>query len=148
MTKTWGSDYNTGIAEIDAGNRNIASYINSLSEAKETGDKHELDVVITHLLEHVCNQFLLEEAMMKQVDYEYRVGHEKVHELFAKKVADFRGRINEGEAPYGDLITMLDRWLETHVRNEDRLYASTVQLKIEQEGGESWVRGLMKNLFA
>ena len=147
MAKNWGSEYETGISEIDTGNRRFVEYINNLQSAKASMDKAELNNVIEHLLEHVCNQFLLEEHMMKEAGYSYAAAHEKVHELFAKKVAELRGRVNSGETPFDDMISCLEKWLESHVRNEDRMYADTIQEKIEQEGGESWVKGLMSKLF-
>ncbi len=62
-------------------------------------------------------------------------------------MADFRGQVNAGEAPFDDVIAMLDRWVDGHVLNEDQMYAGTVRVKIEEEGGESWVQGVMKKLF-
>jgi hemerythrin len=147
MQKEWSSGLETGIPEIDSGNKRFVEHINNLSKAKESVDKVELEHVIDALLDHVCNQFLLEEHMMKEAGYQHAVAHEKVHELFAKKVADFRGRIQAGEAPFDELIEMLDKWIEGHVRNEDQLYADTVLVKIEQEGGQSWVKGIMTKLF-
>ena len=70
-----------------------------------------------------------------------------MHELFAKKLADCRGRVQSGETPFDDMITMLDHWVDNHVKNEDKMYAETVQTKIEKEGGESFVRNVMKKLF-
>lgn len=147
MAKSWGPEYETGIAEIDSGNRKFVEYINNLNSAKENIDKVALADVVDYLLDHVCNQFLLEEHMMKEAGYPHATAHEKVHELFAKKVAELRGRVLAGEAPFDDMIKCMDNWLESHVRNEDRMYANTVQEKIEQEGGSSWVQGLMSKLF-
>lgn len=147
MHKLWTSDLNTGIPEIDTENRKIVDYINILSSAKEEGDREELGNVLEMLLDYVCTHFTFEEHMMEQADYQYRVAHEKVHELFAKRLADFRGRYKGGESPYDDVIAMLVHWVDDHIRNEDKMYAETVQDKIEQEGGETWVSGVMKMLF-
>ncbi|MDH5185324.1 MAG: bacteriohemerythrin [Gammaproteobacteria bacterium] len=147
MSKLWNSDLETGIPEIDAENKKIVEYINVLSKAKDEGNRTELVNVLDLLLDHVCNQFLFEEHMMKEAGYEYSKAHEKVHELFAKKLADFRGRIKNGETFFDDVISMLDHWVDGHIRNEDQMYAETLQVKITQEGGESWVQGVMKKLF-
>jgi hemerythrin len=147
MQKVWSSDLETGIAEIDSGNKKIVDYINSLSAAKETGNRDELVNVLENLLDHVCNQFMFEEHMMEEAGYEFHKAHEKVHELFAKKLADFRGRVQAGESPYDEVIAMLDHWVDGHIKNEDQMYAETIQTKIEQEGGESFVKGVLKKLF-
>lgn len=147
MHKLWTSDLDTGITEIDLENRKIVNYINILSNAKSANDREKLGEILDNLLDYVCNHFLFEEHLMQQANYEYRVAHEKVHELFAKRLADFRGRYNEGETPFNDVIAMLVRWVDEHIRNDDRMYAETVQDKIEQEGGQTWVAGVMKRLF-
>lgn len=147
MQKSWSSELETGIAEIDAGNKKIVDYINSLNAAKEVGNRAELVNVLELLLDHVCNQFLFEEHMMEQAGYKYHKAHEKVHELFAKKLADFRGRVKDGETLFDEVIDMLVNWVDGHIQNEDNMYAETLQVKIEQEGGESWVKGVMKKLF-
>lgn len=148
MQKLWTSDLNTGIDEIDAGNKKIVEYINSLVVAKEKGNMGELENVIEHLLvDFVCSQFVFEEHLMEQAGYEYRSAHEKVHELFAKKLADLRVRVNNGEPIFDQVIDMLVHWVDSHIRNDDNLYAESVLRKINQEGGESWVKGVMKVLF-
>ena len=147
MYKLWTSDLNTGIAEIDRENRKIVDYINILAAAKEEGDREQLGGVLEMLLDYVCNHFIFEEVMMEKADYEFRVSHEKVHELFAKRLADFRGRFKAGETPFDEVIGMLAHWVDDHIRNEDGMYAETVQQTIEKEGGETWVAGVMKRLF-
>lgn len=147
MHKLWTSDLNTGIQEIDVENRKIVDYINTLTAAQSAGDREELGNVLELLLDYVCNHFLFEEHMMEQANYEYRVAHEKVHEIFAKKLADFRGRYRDGETPFDEVIAMLVKWVDDHIRNEDKRYAETVQEKIEEEGGQTWVSGVMKMLF-
>ncbi len=147
MHKLWTSDLDTGIPEIDVENRKIVEYINTLSAAKSDADRETLGNILEQLLDHVCNHFMFEEHMMEQANYEYRVAHEKVHELFARKLADLRGRFMGGDTPFDDLIAMLVNWTDNHIRHEDQMYAESVQEKIEEQGGKTWVRGVMKRLF-
>ena len=147
MSKVWSSEYETGIPEIDTQNKKLVDYINALDSAKESGDSDVVVKVIESLLDHVCNQFMFEEHMMEEAGYEYHKAHEKVHEIFAKKLAELRGRVQAGESPYDEIISMLSHWVDGHVKNEDKMYAESVQVKIQQEGGDSWVREVMKKLF-
>lgn len=147
MSKVWSSEYETGIPEIDTQNKKLVDYINALDSAKESGDSDVVVKVIESLLDHVCNQFMFEEHMMEEAGYEYHKAHEKVHEIFAKKLAELRGRVQAGEFPYDELISMLSHWVDGHVKNEDKMYAESVQVKIQKEGGDSWVKGVMKKLF-
>lgn len=147
MHRIWTSDLNTGIPEIDAENRKIVDYINILTAAKAAGDREKLGEVLDLLLDIVCNHFMFEEHMMEQANYQYRGAHEKVHELFAKHLADFRGRYKAGETPFNEVIQMLMHWVDEHIRNQDKMYAESVQKTIENEGGQTWVASVMKRLF-
>lgn len=147
MHMIWTDDLNTGIPEIDAENQKIVTYINTLADAKASGDQDALPTTIDNLLDYVVNHFLFEEHMMEQANYQFRASHEAFHEMFAKKLADLRGRCNSGDDVTDDLIKLLSDWVNVHIRHEDQKYASDVVKTIEDEGGQSWVAGVMKKLF-
>jgi hemerythrin len=147
MSITWSADLDTGIAEIDAQNRRLGEFINILEDARQTGDREKLGYVLEELLDFAVNNFLFEEKLMEEADYEFRSAHERVHEIFVKKLADFRGRYANGFDVTEELLAMLMNWVENHVRYEDKRYADSVQQVIENEGGENWVQGIMMRLF-
>jgi len=147
MSLTWTDDLNIGIAEIDAQNRRLGDFINILDEARQTSDREKLGYVLEQLLDFAVNNFLFEEKLMEEANYEFRSTHERVHEIFVKKLADFRGRFANGDDVTKELLTMLMNWVEGHVKNEDRRYAASVRQVIEQEGGDTWVQGIMKRMF-
>jgi hemerythrin len=147
MSLTWTDDLNTGIAEIDAQNRRLGEFINILDHARQTGDREQLGYVLEQLLDFAVNNFLFEEKLMEEAAYEFRSAHERVHEIFAKKLAEFRGHYANGIDVTEDLLTMLKNWVDNHIRHEDKRYAESVQQVIVSEGGETWVRGIMKRLF-
>lgn len=147
MHMIWSDDLNTGVPEIDAENKKIVDYINTLADAKASGDSGAVATVLDELLGYAVNHFLFEEHLMEQANYEFRASHEAFHELFAKKLADLRGRCKEGEEITDQLIAFLTDWVNVHIRHEDKKYASLVQQTIEEEGGSSWVAGVMKKLF-
>lgn len=147
MQLSWSDDLNTGIPEIDAQNRRIVDLANILAEAKQTGDRALVGEVLEQLLDYVVNHFLFEEQLMEEANYEYRAAHERVHELFAKRLADFRGRYAQGDDIIDDLRAMLTGWLQSHVREEDQRYAESVNAKSTEEGGQSWIGGVWNRLF-
>ena len=147
MSMSWTDDLNTGIAEIDAQNRRLADFINILDESRQTGEREKAGDVLEQLLDFAVNNFLFEEKLMEEAAYEYRVAHEKVHEIFVKKLAEFRGRFSDGDDVTDELLTMLKSWIENHVRQEDKRYADSVQQAIKKEGGDTWVQGIMKKMF-
>lgn len=147
MYKSWTNDLNTGIPEIDAEHRKLVAYINLLVTAKKTGLREKLGEILDLLLGHVCNQFMLEEHMMELANYEYRSAHTKVHEMFAKHLADLRGRYKAGETPFDEAIEMLVHWVDVHIRNQDKMYADTVLKSMVQEDGMTWIGSVMNRLI-
>jgi hemerythrin len=147
MTITWTDELNTGIQEIDVQNRRLVEFINTLSAARQTGDRAQVGHVLDQLLDFVCNHFMFEEHLMQEANYEFRAAHEKIHEIFAKRLAAFRGRFASGENVCDELHDMLKGWMDHHIKQEDKAYAKTVQQTIEQEGGQTWVSGIMQRLF-
>lgn len=147
MHMIWTDDLNTGITEIDTENKKIVTYINTLSDAKASGDTTAPGKTIDSLLDYAVNHFLFEEHLMEQANYQFRASHEAFHELFAKKLAELRGRCNEGKDVTDELVAMLNNWVNVHIRQEDQKYAQDVLHTIEEEGGHSWVAGVMKKLF-
>lgn len=144
---TWTDDLNTGIPEIDEQNRRLVEFINTLIAARETGDRTQVGNVLDQLLDFVCNHFMFEEHLMEQANYEFRAAHEKIHEIFAKRLAAFRGRFAEGENVCDELHAMLKNWMEIHIKQEDQAYAHSVQQVIKQEGGDTWMAGIMQRFF-
>ncbi|MCW9088446.1 MAG: bacteriohemerythrin [Gammaproteobacteria bacterium] len=147
MHMIWSDDLNTGIAEIDAENQKIVHYLNALSDARESGDSAVLGTTLDNLLDYAVNHFLFEEHLMAEANYKYRASHEAIHEMFAKKLADLRGRHSAGEDVHQALISMLRDWVNIHIRQEDQKYADAVGQTIEKEGGQSWISGVVKKLF-
>lgn len=147
MQVKWTDDLNTGIPEVDAQNRRVADFINTLDAAKQTADREQLGHVLEELLDFVVNQFLFEEQLMEKAGYEFRSAHERIHEVFAKRLAEFRGRYANGEDITDDLIAMLTNWVNIHIKEEDKRYAASVQDVIDDEEGKTWVKGLFNRLF-
>ena len=147
MLMTWTKDLDTGIPEIDVENHRLAGFINTLESARLSADRNLVGGVLEELLDFVVNHFLFEEHLMQEAGYELFHMHEKIHEMFARRVADFRGRHAKGEDIAAELITMLNNWVQNHVKDEDQRYAQSVQQKIEQAGGKTWVQGIFNRLF-
>ena len=147
MSFEWTDELNTGIAEIDAQNRRLGDFIDLLEESLITGDREKQGYVLDELLDFVVNNFLFEEKIMEEAGYEFRSAHERVHELFIKKLAELRGRFADGDGIAEELLGMLRGWVENHVKREDKDYVASVRQVSEEEGDETWVQGIMKRMF-
>ncbi len=117
MAILWDPKLNTGIEVIDHQHQRIVSYINQLEVAKESNDKAAIGEVIEQLVDYTQSHFGFEEAMMEQAGYPFLKPHQKVHELFIRRVSDFTMRAAKGEDVVDELHLMLAKWLINHIAN-------------------------------
>ena len=126
----WVPELDTGIDEIDRQHRRIVDYINQLYELRNSPDREALGDVIGETVDYTISHFAFEESLVENAGYMFAVPHKKVHELFARRVAEMQSRFDAGEDVTADLHGMLSRWLFNHIRNEDRGYVDSVQAYI------------------
>ncbi len=138
MSITWDPKLDTGIDVIDAQHRRLVGYVNDLEVAKGRGDKALVGEVIEQLVDYTLSHFSFEEAMMEEAGYKFLKPHQKVHELFVKRVTSFTMRAAKGEDVIDELHSMLTTWLINHIASEDRDYANTVQNMVaDKEAGHA-----------
>lgn len=127
MPISWNSKLDTGIDVIDAQHRRIVDYVNQLEEARMSGDRHRVGEVIEQLVDYTQSHFSFEETMMEQADYKFLKPHQKVHELFIRRVSTFTVRAAKGEDIAEELQATLTTWLLNHIASEDHDYADAVK---------------------
>ena len=126
-TLNWTADLSIGIELIDDQHRRIVDYINELQEASQTNDLDVVGRIIDDLMEYTVSHFSFEEAMMERAGYRFLGPHKKVHELFTRRVTEFRQRFKLREDVASEMQETLIKWLMNHIKNEDRNYAATVR---------------------
>ncbi len=129
---TWSHDLDTGIDIIDAQHKRIVAYINELHDARETSNRAKVKDVIGELVDYTVSHFAFEESLMENAGYPFLGPHQKVHALFIKKVSAFVERFDAGEEITDELLTMLQKWLVNHIRNEDGDYKEVVLASMRQ----------------
>ena len=88
---------------------------------------------------------------MEEAGYAFCAAHKRVHEVFIKRVSEYRMRFEAGEDITDELRNMLSRWLFNHIRGDDKAYAEQVKRHLNkfarehEEGG--WLGRTMKRLF-
>ncbi|MCY1304979.1 Bacteriohemerythrin [compost metagenome] len=147
----WQEDLNTGIQVIDNQHKRIVEMINHLHHAKATHDRQELGEVIEELVDYTLSHFAFEETLMEDAGYQFSRAHKKVHELFVKRVAQYRQRFAAGEDVAEELEGMLGRWLFNHIRNDDSNYVESVKASMQQltsdHSSGGWLSRSMKRFF-
>jgi hemerythrin len=145
----WTEDLETGIQVIDDQHKRIIGYINELHHASETGNAAEVQEVLEGLLDYTVTHFQFEEELQKKAGYPFLKAHQRVHEIFMKRIATFRERANKGENIIPELLSMLKVWLSSHIKGDDRDYVESVRKITGSNDNESsgWLSSTLKRMF-
>ena len=147
----WQDDLDTGIEVIDQQHRRIVEMLNHLYSAQKNMERTVVAEVIDELIDYTLSHFAFEEELMEEAGYPFCAAHRRVHEVFGKRVGEYRLRFESGEDITDELRTMLSRWLFNHIRGDDKAYADQVKRHLnkfarEHEDG-SWLGRTLKRLF-
>ncbi|MEW5904165.1 MAG: bacteriohemerythrin [Pseudomonadota bacterium] len=146
----WTRDLESGIAVIDAQHRRLIDFINELDVARRTGNAEETRHVMEGLLDYTITHFEFEERLQEKAGYPFLKAHQRIHEMFMKKVAAFRERASQGEDITQPLLDLLQGWLVSHIKGEDRDYIESVSKITESQDQEisHWLNTTLKKLFS
>ena len=142
----WTRDLESGIPVIDAQHKRIIEFINELHDARQSGSASETNQVMEGLLNYTVTHFEFEEGLQEKAGYPFLKAHQRIHEIFMKKIADIRSRSTAGEEVAHELLTLLKGWLVSHIRSEDRDYVESVKklLDRDNQADTGWLNTLLK----
>ncbi|MEB1608674.1 hemerythrin [Xanthomonas campestris] len=147
----WQDDLNTGIEVIDHQHRRIVEMINHLHAAQASLQRLAVAEVIDELIDYTLSHFAFEEELMEEAGYPFSLAHKRVHEVFGKRVGDYRLRFQAGEDVSDELRSMLSRWLFNHIRGDDQAYAPQVIAHLDQFARShqhgNWLGRTLRRLF-
>ena len=147
----WSSDLDTGIESIDQQHRRIVDYLNELSNANSTGDMAVTNHVLNELVDYTITHFAFEEELQEKAGYPFLKAHKRVHEIFAKRVAEFQKRAAAGENVAPEVLSMLKIWLVNHIKGDDADYAPSVKNMLGVEASKDttggWLGSALKKFF-
>ena len=108
--------------------------------------------VIDELVDYTLSHFAFEEELMEEAGYPFCAAHKRVHEVFTKRVSEYRMRFQAGEDVVDELKSMLSRWLFNHIRNDDKAYSEQVRQHLDrfsrQHQQGNWLTRTVQRLFA
>lgn len=145
----WTPDLELGIKVIDDQHKRIIDYINELDQANQTGNMEQTNHALEGLLDYTITHFEFEEELQAKAEYPFLKAHQRVHEIFMKRVAGFRERADKGENVTPELLSMLKIWLSSHIKGDDKDYAEAVS-KIVGGGNQEhdgWLGATLKKFF-
>lgn len=107
--------------------------------------------VIDEVVDYTMSHFAFEEELMEEAGYPFCAAHKRVHEVFIKRVSEYRMRFQAGEDISDELRTMLSRWLFNHIRGDDQAYAEQVKAHLNQfareHQGGGWLGRTLRRFF-
>ena len=148
---TWQESLDTDIDVIDTQHRRILAMINELDHVQSGGDHEAVMAVIDELIDYTLSHFAFEEALMEDAGYTFARAHKRIHDIFAKRVQEYRARAAAGEDVGSELRSLLSRWLFNHIRTDDAHYVGAVKQRMNalvQDTGEGgWLRRSLGRFF-
>ncbi|SDB92203.1 bacteriohemerythrin [Acinetobacter boissieri] len=144
MKISWSSNFETGIDVIDEQHKRILYYINDIDEVCFTHDREKIKDILDNIIDYTQSHFTFEESLQQEAGYQFSVPHKKVHDLFIKKIEDYRLRFLKGETIEEDLYQVLTKWLINHIKHDDADYVGAVkdnmnQLIQEKQKKKGWL---------
>ena len=141
----WIAEYNTGIDVIDDQHKRILEYINEIENIHIMIDRVKVKWILDNIIDYTQSHFTFEESLQEEADYQYRVPHKRVHDLFIKKIESYRSRFEQGDSIESELHEVLSKWLINHIQHDDADYVGSVKQNMmniikekEKKKGKNW----------
>lgn len=122
----WLNEYELGIAPIDNQHKRIVEFISKLQEAIRMGNSGYAIFVLDGLVDYTLTHFAYEEELQERAGYPFFKAHKRIHAIFVRRIASFRERTQAGEDVSAELLDLLETWLISHIKEDDRDYADAV----------------------
>jgi hemerythrin len=129
----WTADLSIGIDLIDDQHKRIVDFINQLNDARATGDRKIVGVVLAGLSEYTLSHFGFEEAVMRAARFSGLAVHRRGHERFARQLSEYGHRYALGEEVAGEVLDILNKWLLNHIKRDDHEYMDVVKAALSTE---------------
>ncbi|MCL2297337.1 MAG: bacteriohemerythrin [Proteobacteria bacterium] len=113
----WTDELSVGIGAIDKQHRRIIEYVNKLHD--NMNDRRAMAEVLADTIEYTESHFGFEETMLEAAGYPYLQEHKRTHDLFVRRIEEYKERFEAGEDIGKELHDALVHWLAKHIKSED-----------------------------
>jgi hemerythrin-like metal-binding protein len=123
---TWHDHYSVNVPEIDDQHKKLIALANQLYDAMRAGKGLDvLGPVLTELVDYTAYHFECEERFLLQHGYPEHDEHKEQHDSLAEKARQFKDAFTQGqESRAMDVMLFLSNWLNIHILEVDKRYAS------------------------
>jgi len=127
----WNDHYSVKVPEIDDQHKKLIALANHMYDAMRAGKGRDvLEPVLTELVDYTIYHFEMEERFMLQHGFPEYDEHKEMHDSLAEKAKQFRDSFAQGQKSRAmDVMLFLSNWLNIHILEVDRQYASFLSEK-------------------
>jgi len=127
----WEEKYSVGVRELDAQHKQLVQLLGDLYDAMQAQKANEvLGKILNQLVGYTKAHFATEERLMTQAGYPDLAAQKREHEIFTKKVVDFKEAFDGGRTSLSvSLTTFVKDWLFTHIGGADKKYGPYLNSK-------------------
>ena len=127
----WDDKYSVGVSELDNQHKQLILILNDLYDAMQSQKANDvIGTIITKLVNYTKTHFTTEERYMTQYAYPDLAAQKKEHEIFTKKVMDFKEAFDSGRTSLSVSVTSFVKdWLVSHISGSDRKYGPFLNSK-------------------
>ena len=119
----WSNEFSVGILEIDEQHKVLIGILNELSEAIDAIRGTEVRTqIIDRLIEYTRIHFIVEESLMRILEYPKYEEHKHQHEQLLSQIGEFLAKINNENMSTYELLFFLRSWLLNHILKSDKAY--------------------------
>ena len=145
----WQAHYDTGLPQIDAEHRDLLELINQLDHDRNEISPRSLGHQLAALDRFIRAHFEHEQALMAEAGYALIGAHRQLHNVFCRRLDQYRERHRRGENIGMELHAMLQRWVVDHIHG-DKSYSGPVYTHMRQRQdprGGGWINRTMRAVF-
>ena len=122
----WSDAMSVGDLHLDEQHRVLIDTINQLASAESQNDRPVVAMIIDELVAYAAFHFDYEERLLERAGYPELQRHRRIHEGFAKWIADLREEFSHKHRQQlgAHILGVLCAWLSDHILGEDQEYRS------------------------
>jgi hemerythrin len=120
----WSASYSVKVEEMDDQHKKLFEIIRELYAAMRAGHgKDVMGEVLRRLIDYTVLHFKAEEKLMEKNGYPALAAHRAEHKALTDKVVTYKRNFDSGTAAMSlELMTFLQDWLQSHIKNVDQKY--------------------------
>jgi hemerythrin len=148
-------EFRTGITTIDKQHQQLVDMVNHLGRIRGAAIENPKNrkvatgQVVAEMISYTISHFAFEETLMQDANYKFFESHRRAHNLFVTRANEYEQRFAAGEDIVDELFDTLNRWLFSHIRNDDMAYAPVLKMKIREldQTKTGWLGRMLKRFF-